>query len=647
MSALRTAGASAIREIGGEEFAARFRCDRFTATVLANRFQYVVEHMCARLLTAAFSPILRDFYDFAATVTGPPEIDYPTPAMSNSIVLFTGVMTESVRHTVEEYGVERLEPGDVIVANDPYRGGTHVNDLLFVRPVFHGGRIAGFVNMKAHQLDMGGVVPGGFTLTKHNVYEDGLVLSPRPLFRAGEPVRETWSLIFDNVRFGPILFPDMQTLCAELELGERLLAETLERYGADAVHGAMTYVCDASAERLSRALEEIPDGEWEGEDAVDCDAVDDSEEYRVHVRIAKRGGRAEVDFSGTSRQARTCMNCTVLDAKTTVGLAFKYLFDPRGPFTSGSARCIDLVIPEGTCVSALPPDGAVFAYWEQSQTIISAVLRALAQAVGEGAMAGDRGSADIHNANGVLPDGTPWVSVAQCGGEVGPYGANRHGDADSQMLSYQANGIGVAAEAIEAGAPVVVLRHEIVPDTGGAGLNRGGNAVVRDSLWLQPAEHHIMSLRFKRPSGFGVAGGADGTTGGIWLWEPKPSGFDGFPSSGPSSYRDAAPVAGFLDPDTNEPSRGGAYLYPYRVPSWHTEPMARLRYLTNSGGGFGEPLERDPERVTRDVRDGYVTIEGAARDYGVVVVGDPETDPEGLVIDVEATERLRAERRGA
>jgi N-methylhydantoinase B len=644
MSATWTGSPTAIRELGDVELAARYGCDRFTATVLANRFQYIVEHMCARLLTAAFSPILRDFYDFAATLTGPPELGYPTPAMSNSIVLFTGVMTESVRHTVEEYGVDRLGPGDVIVANDPYRGGTHVNDLLFVRPVFHDGRIAGFVNMKAHQLDMGGIVPGGFTLTKRNVFEDGLVLSPRPLFRGGEPVRETWSLIFDNVRFGPILLPDMQTLCAELELGERLLAETLERYGARAVHGAMSYVCDASAERLSRALEEIPDGEWEGEEVTDCDALDDSEEYRVRVRVVKRGGRAEVDFSGTSRQARTSMNCTVLDVKTTVGLAFKYLFDPRGPFTSGSARCVDLVIPEGTCVSALPPDGAVFAYWEQSQAIISAVLRALAQAVGEGAMAGDRGSADIHNANGVLPDGTPWVSVAQCGGEVGPYGANRHGDADSQMFSYQANGIGVAAEAIEAGAPVVVLRHEIVPDTGGAGLNRGGSAVVHDSLWLQPAEHHIMSLRFKRPSGFGVAGGREGSTGGIWLWEPAPGGFAGFPPTGPASYGDAVPVAGFLDPETNEPSREGTYLYPYRVPSWHTEAMARLRYLTNAGGGFGDPFERDPERVKRDVRDGYVTIEGAARDYGVVVTGDPDEDPEGLVVDLEETERLR---RGA
>jgi N-methylhydantoinase B len=631
-----------LRDLGEDEFAERYGCDRFTATVLANRFSYVVEHMCARLLTAAFSPILRDFYDFAATLTGPPEAGYPTPAMSNSILLFTGAMMDAVRNTIEEYGADRLRPGDVIVANDPYRGGTHVNDLLFTQPVFHDERLVGFVNMKAHQLDMGGVVPGGFTLTKRNIYEDGLVLSPRALISGGQPVRETWSLIFDNVRFGGILFPDMQTVCAELELGERLLSETVERYGVEAVHGAMAYVCDASAERITRALEAIPDGEWEGEDATDCDAIDDSEEYLVRVKVTKRGGRAEVDFSGTSRQARTCINCTALDAKTTVGVAFKYLFDPRGRFTSGTTRCIDLVVPEGTVVNALPPDGAVFAYWEQSQTMISAILRALAQALGPAAMAGDRGGADIHNANGVLPDGTPWVSAAQCGGEIGPFGANRHGDADSQMLSYQATGIAPAAEAVESGAPVVVLRHEIVPDTGGPGLNRGGNAVVRDSLWLQPAEHHIMSLRYKRPTGFGVHGGGDGPTGGIWLWEP--SAELTVPPTGPDAYRDAVPVAGFLDPETNAPSRAGRYLYPYRVPSWHTEAMSLLRYLTNGGGGWGDPFEREPERVLRDVRDGYVSIEGAARDYGVAVTGDPDEDPEGLAVDDEATERLRRER---
>jgi N-methylhydantoinase B len=269
------------------------------------------------------------------------------------------------------------------------------------------------------------------------------------------------------------------------------------------------------------------------------------------------------------------------------------------------------------------------------------VLRALAQAVGPAAIAGDRGSADLHSANGVLPDGTPWISAAQVGGEIGPFGANRHGDADSQMLSYQANGIGVAVEAIESGAPVVVLRHEIVPDSAGAGFYRGGASMLRDSLWRSAAQHHLMSLHYKRAPGFGVHGGADGATGGIWLWDEgeRPPSLSG---SGADSYRSATPIGGVLDPQTHEPSGTGIYHYPYRVPFWETGPDALLRYVNCAGGGWGDPLERDPELVKRDVRDGYVTIAGAAKDYGVVITGDPDLDPEGLLLDLAATARLRA-----
>lgn len=635
---------TAIRELGDAEFRSRFGCDRFTATVLANRFGYVVEHMCSQLLTTAFSPILRDFYDFAATVTGPPEADYPTPAVSNSIILFTGTMCDSVRNTIEEYGVHRLEPGDVIVAADPYRTGTHVNDLLFCRPVFHEGAVVGFVNLKAHHLDMGGVVPAGFSISKTSVYENGLVVSPRALYKAGEPVLETWSLIFDNVRFGDLMFPDMQTICANLDLGERLYRETVERYGVEAVLGAIRYVCDAAAERMTQALEALPDGEWEGEDFVDCDGIDDSESYRVHAKVTVRGGRAEVDLSGTSREARTCINGTALDAKTTVGVAFKYLFDPRTPFTSGTIRPIDIVLPEGTIVSALPPDGAVFLYWEGTQALISALFQAFAQVLGAAAIAGDHGSANLHNASGVR-NGMPWASVGQCGGEHGAFGATADGDADTFTLAYQANGIAPAVEAIEVDCPVAVLRREIVPDTAGPGRHRGGSGVVKDSLWLDAAQHYAMTLRFRVPSGFGVDGGGSGRTGGVWIWDAGADAPEPMRPFGSDSYAGAIPVSGRLDPETLAPSEGGDFFYLGREPIWRTRPFATTRYLTNGGGGWGDPLERDPELVRRDVRDGYVSIEGAARDYGVVVAGDPDEDPEGLVLDLAATERLRAERR--
>ena len=161
--------------------------------------------------------------------------------MSNSIVLFTGTMTDSVRNTIEEYGPERLEPGDVIVANDPYRTGTHVNDLLFVRPVFHdGASSSAFVNLKAHQLDMGGVVPGGFSVAKRNVYENGLVLSPRALFSAGEPVQRD---LEPDLRQRPLrrdpLPGHADDRAPSSTSASGCCSRRVERYGVEAVHGAM------------------------------------------------------------------------------------------------------------------------------------------------------------------------------------------------------------------------------------------------------------------------------------------------------------------------------------------------------------------------------------------------------------------------
>jgi N-methylhydantoinase B len=142
-----------------------------------------------------------------------------------------------------------------------------------------------------------------------------------------------------------------------------------------------------------------------------------------------------------------------------------------------------------------------------------------------------------------------------------------------------------------------------------------------------------------------VQGGSDGRTGGVWVWPQGPDGFQGLLPMGDDAYRDAEPIGGRLDPDTHAPSAEGEYVYPFRVPTWHTEPGTVLRVRNNGGGGYGDPLDRELEAVKRDVRDGYVTIAGAARDYGVVVSGDPDLDPENLVVDEGATADLRAQMR--
>ena len=640
-----------IRELSEDDFAARYQSDRFSAAVLANRHRYSVRMMCSNLLHIAFSPILRDFYDFAAIVSGPPSLDYPMCAVSDSLPSFTGTMGDAVRNAVEEYGADKLEPGDVLMVNDPYRAGTHVNDLCVIRPVFFGGTIVSFVVIRAHQLDMGGITPAGFSGTKRNVYETGLVIPPMLLYRRDRPIKAAFNLILDNARFGSMLLADLKSVYQSLMLGEQLLLQSVERYGVDAFLGSMRYVCDVSAESIATALaDNLPDGVYAAEEYLDADGVDDSRGYRIHVAVRKAGDRIEVDFSGTSEQARTSINCGPLDMKSSVGVALKLLFDKYSPYTSGTYRNIDIVMPPGTLLSATPPDGPIFLYWEAAMPVVNAILKALRDHVGSEAIAGDCGAPITHNGGGRHPDGTPWVTIGQGGGEHGPWGGTRIGDADSYQMHCMANNMDPAIEVVERDVPIVVLRGDYVIDSAGAGFNRGGAAVIRDTLWLTEAEHRTMMMRVKTRPGYGVLGGGEGTPAGCWLFDE--AAYDAFDKQAllpidSAIYARSTPVSGVIDPQAKTLDDAGEYQYFARNPVWNTEPNSIFRYVSASGGGWGKPLERDPERVKRDVRDEYVSIAGALADYGVVVVGDPRHDPEGLAVDLAATEAERASRRSA
>jgi N-methylhydantoinase B len=638
-----------IRDLPDEEFRSIYGCDRFTASVIVNRLKYAVGHMSTAFMREAFSPIIRDWYDFACTISGPPERGYGMAVVSNSLTPFLGTMPDAARNTIDEFGPENLSPGDVLICNDPYRGGRHVNDVLFIRPVFVDGRIVTFVNMCAHQLDMGGTVPGGFSATKLNVYDNGLVIPPMLLWSKDKPVRSTFSLIFDNTRWGGLLLPDFKSMHQQLKLGERLVRENIERYGLDAYLGSLDYACDTSAEQMREAIAGIPDGDYTGTGSVDADGMDDTIIYTVQVTLRKRGHDIEADLSGTSAQARTCINGGIYDAKTALGVSLTMLLDPRIPFTSGTWRNVDLVAPPGTLLTAMPPEGAPMMFWEASGALIAAIFNALNPVLGANAVGGDYGSTNIVNANGVRADGSPWTSATQVGGEHGPWGGTKEGDGDSYTVMYNLNNLDPATETIEHDSPVVVLRKEHAMDMGGPGVHRGGAATRKDSLWLTDAEHYISPFRYREPSGVGANGGVAGPTGGMWIFPPA----DG--AEGPSGlipttsevYADSTPVAGVLDAETKvlDPV-GGVYHYFAKEKAWQTKAGAVLRVVTNGGGGWGAPFERDPQAVLADVRNEYVSVEGAARDYGVVVTGDPHFDPEGIGVDEEATESLRAQRPG-
>lgn len=280
-----------LHELTGAEFHERYHTDPFTASVLANRLRATAGHVATGLLHRAFSPIIALAMDYACAVIGPPEQNYRMVSVTNGLTVFLGTLQDGVRVAVEEYGLERLVPGDLLICNDPTRVGTHTNDMCFIRPVFHGGRVVSFMVLRAHVIDIGGITPGGFDTNKKNIYETGLIISPRLLFHAEEPVRETFSMIFDNSRFGEIQLPDYKTIHSCCRLGETMIVESIERYGLDAYLGSLDYSCDATAERMRAAVAALPDGDYHGSATIDADAVDANEEYVVRLAVIKRGDR--------------------------------------------------------------------------------------------------------------------------------------------------------------------------------------------------------------------------------------------------------------------------------------------------------------------------------------------------------------------
>jgi N-methylhydantoinase B len=634
-----------LRDLDGEQFEARYGCDRFTATMLTNRCRYVAAHMANQVRSHAFSPVIRDGSDLCAMVSGPAELNYAMAAVSETMPLFYGSIPDAVRIVIEEYGADELEPGDVLIVNDYYRVGTHLNDACLMRPIFRDGQIVAVVTIRAHFLDMGGIALGGFEVTKKTTWEDGLRIPPMLVVSKGKPVKSVLKLLYDNTRLGFLCVPDIMTEIKALELGASLLEETIDRYGVGAYTGAVRYACDVSAEAMAEGLRSLPDGVYEGEDWLDGDGLPDSPEYSVKVRITKVGDRAEVDLRGSSGPTRTAINGAWPDIKTGLAFALKTLLDPTTPVTSGTLRNVDVIVPPSAIFNVGPPVPCQM-YFLVVYTMVHAAYRALNPVLGERAVATGFITASA-SGHGRRPDGLDGSLVDSAGPAViGAWGATRHGDADSAQQSPLGNLIDGGVEIHELRGPVIWAASDYVPDSGGAGTYRGGAAIVHDMLWRVPAAHDMQLLHHaRRPTaGGGVNGGRSGPTTTAWLFDGEISEFGTTVPELPSVtygelYRHATPLGGVVDPDTHEPDPDGELVVLQgKLPR---RAGALVRVLTAAGGGWGDPWARDPELVKRDVRDEYVTIEGAARDYGVVIVGDPRL-PEQLEVDVVATDALRA-----
>jgi N-methylhydantoinase B len=497
--------------------------------------------------------------------------------------------------------------------------------VVLARPIFDDEGLVAVCAARTHWVDVGGVAMGSWPVggTVETIHQEtSLRLPPMLLYRQGRPVKSTHSLILDATRAPLLVMGDMSAQHTANLTGEREILALVRRYGRAALFSAMDYALDYGEARMRAALRAVPDGEYEAEDWLDDDGVED-EPVRVRCRLTVRGDSAELDFSGTSRQTAGNSSTPWAMAASCAHLSLMSLLDPTIPSNGGSLRPIDMVLPPGTLVHALPFHACADGNATAGSRIFSVVLKVVGLALPERA-AGDFTSSSSMATFAGLEDprpgraGMPWIHwMAVFSG----WGATPRSDGHSYSLVPLSNCVDPPIEAIEQDAPVLVIQREFTPDSGGPGEHRGGLGTTYELGLLAPAMASSSCDRVRR-AGFGACGGRASHRTYVYETQGLARAARGEPDP------DAGALIGLFRDGEGVRFRTGKF-FGHRIAAGRT-----WRSHHPGGGGWGDPLRRDPERVLADVRAGLVTRSGAERDYGVVI-GD------ALDVDAEATAALR------
>jgi N-methylhydantoinase B len=499
-----------------------------------------------------------------------------------------GAMNFAILNAMSAYPPETLRPGDVILLNDPALGSGHFPDFFVSQPAFHDGRLIGFSTNIVHHTDVGGARPGSQAVEGiFDYHQEGIFIPPIKIVEAGEEVEQVIRLIASNSRTPENLKGDLRAQRNSMRVGERRMAELVERHGLETYEACVEIILDQAEARVRERIAQIPDGSYRFEDFMD-DCGPDTEPIRVAVTVTVEGDRMAIDFDGTDPQTESGLNSYFNYTRSYTYMAVKCLTDPSGPMNAGALRPITITAPEGSFVNPRRPAGggprAIVCH-----RVFEVVIGALAQAVPEDVVA-----ACSHFANPTWGGFDPARGKRFVTYELvfGGTGARAHRDGVEAMSS-PFNASNIPAEALEITQPAVVERFEIVPDTGGAGEFRGGCAVRRDVRVLgEKVKFNNLSERQRfRP--YGLLGGEPGALGRT-----------------------------VINPGTDRER-----IVPGKA-SIDLEYGDVVSFQLSGAGGYGNPLERDPDRVARDVRLGYVSRNAARERYGVVVTEDGSVDPD-------------------
>jgi N-methylhydantoinase B len=572
--------------------------DPVTLAVLNGRLVQIADEMDATLYRSAFNPIIAEAHDACHGLyhaqTGATLVQG-----SSGLPIFVGAMAFAVKAVIDKVTNDGgLDPGDTYLFNDPYDGGTHLNDIRLVRPLMRGGRVFAWLASVGHWLDVGGNVPGNFNARATESFQEGFRIPPVKLLRAGVLQRDIIDILAANSRTPESNWGDLNGQLNALDLGERRLHALLDEYGEDTIAAALAAL-SRRAEALMRAnIAALPDGTYRYDDFLDNDGVTD-QPLRIALDLTVDGDRMRLDFS---RSAPPCEGPLNIGRSTTIAccyVALKHLFTDV-PANAGCLAPIEFVIPDMTLLGASAPR-PVGGYTETILRVIDVVFGAFAQAAPERAQGSPFATINALSLAGWRERGRKWVMFCFFGGGLG-------GNPEGDGLNHSNNPISTATippvEILESLYPIIFTQWALRPDSGGPGRHRGGLGAIYEIEVLDEsgAEVFLLGERGRYPP-FGVNGGK------------------------------AAALNRFVY-ETGEGEKTPPLTS--KATDVRLRRGQKVRLETPGGGGFGNPITRAPERVARDVRLGYVSPSTASHDYKVVVGVDG-------ALDVDATSRARAE----
>jgi len=471
--------------------------------VFRNLFVSIADEMGAVLRKTSFSANIKERRDYSCAVY---DASGETIAMGDHMPVHLGAMPLSVRHALDAFTLER---GDVVIVNDPFRGGTHLPDITTVSGVFLGKRKADFyVASRAHHADVGGMSPGSMPLARE-IYQEGLRIPPVLLMRGGEVQRDVMQLILANVRTPEEREGDLLAQVMAARRGEDRLREISRKYGMARVKRSASELLDYT-ERVTRAmLRGIPDGEYRFEDFLDSDGIS-GEPVRISLALRIHGDEASLDFTGSSPQVAGSVNANYAVAVSAAMYCFRCLIDAEIPYNAGLLRPIRVTAPERSVVNAGPPAAMAAGNVETSQRITDTILGALAQALPERIPAASSGTMNNLSFGGW--DSRRNRAFAYYETIAGGMGASSRGAGRAATHTHMTNSWNTPTEAFEHEYPVTVRAYTIRRGSGGGGKHRGGDGIIRELEFLEDADVTILSDRRTRGP-WGLAGGNSGSPG--------------------------------------------------------------------------------------------------------------------------------------